>query len=334
MIRAHRSLARTAAIASVALLFGLGLAVLFGTEDVSLAKALAGPGLDRVILFDVRAPRVALAALSGGALSLVGAAYQGLLRNPLAEPFVLGVSGGSALGASIAIVLGIGALSTWGAALVPLAAFAGGLGATALVYFIAQSAKAGKSGTTMLLAGILVNAIASALVTFLKALVTPSTGQALLRWLTGFVDLPSVTVLLTTTVYVAAGSLWLLRDAGRLNVLALGDEAASSLGVDVPKLEKRVFLAASLVVGAIVSVTGLIGFVGLVVPHAVRRFVGADQRAVLPLSFVVGALGLVACDLASRLLFRPLGTELPVGAVTAMIGGPIFLVILRQNMRS
>lgn len=333
MLRAHRSLARTVVIAFVALLAGLALAILYGTEDVSLAKALAAPGLDRVLLFDVRAPRVALAALAGGALSLVGAAYQGLLRNPLAEPFVLGVSGGSALGASIAIVLGIGALSTWGAALVPLAAFAGGLGATALVYVFARSVQAGSMGTTMLLAGILVNAIASALVTFLKALVTPSTGQALLRWLTGFVDLPSTTVLVATTLYVAFGSLWLLRDAGRLNVLALGDEAASGLGVDVPKLEKRIFLAASLIVGAIVSVTGLIGFVGLVVPHAVRRFVGADQRAVLPLSFVVGALGLVVCDLASRLLFRALGTELPVGAVTAMIGGPIFLVILRKNMR-
>jgi iron complex transport system permease protein len=322
------------ALAFAVLLAACAIAVAFGAEPVSVGRALADPAsLDRVILIDVRLPRVLLAAVAGGGLSLVGAAFQALLRNPLAEPYVLGVSGGAALGATLVIALGIEAASLLGATLVPAAALVGGLGATLLVYGIARNARAGGSGTSILLAGIMVNAIASALITFLKTLVTPSRAQQLLRWLTGFVDLPTPLGLFAVTAYVAAGSVVLLRDAARLNLLALGDDAAGTLGLDVRALTRRVFLASSCVVGAIVSLTGLIGFVGLVVPHALRRLAGPDHRTLLPLSVAAGGAMVVTCDLVARLAFRWLHTEPPVGAVTALIGGPVFLWLLRRSAR-
>ncbi len=324
------------AAALVTLLVGaVILAVRFGAEPVSAARAISDPtSLDRAILVDVRLPRVALAALAGGGLAAVGAAFQALLRNPLAEPYVLGVSGGAALGATTAIALGLGASTLLGAALIPAAAFLGGLGATALVYGVARDARAGSSGTSILLAGVMVNAVASALITAQKTLVSPSRAQQLLRWLTGFIDLPSPLALVVVTIYVALGVAVLLADAGRLNLLALGDETAETLGVDVRSLERRIFLASSGIVGAIVSVTGLIGFVGLVVPHVVRRIGGPDHRRLLPFSILLGASSLVLCDLAARLVFRWAGTEPPVGAVTALIGGPAFLVLLRRSTRS
>jgi iron complex transport system permease protein len=330
---AARGSARALATCGLALALSCFFAIVLGTESVSLARALEAPGLDRTLLVDVRAPRVALAAVAGAALSVVGAAYQALLRNPLAEPFVLGVSGGAALGASAAIALGLGAATALGAAVLPLCALFGGLVATALVAFIARGAEGGASGTSILLAGVMVNAIAASLVTFLKTLVAPSRAQALLRWLVGFVDLPSATELGAVALYVAAGTAALLLDAGRLNLLALGDDAAASLGVDVRALERRVFVATSCLVGAVVSLTGLIGFVGLVVPHAVRRLAGPDQRLVLPASAVAGAAALVLCDLGARLAFRLLGSEPPVGAVTAIVFGPMFLVMLKRSPR-
>jgi iron complex transport system permease protein len=177
----------------------------------------------------------------------------------------------------------------------------------------------------------MVNSIASALITFMKTLVAPSKAQQLLRWLVGFIELPTATELVVVTSYVAVGVAVLLADATRLNLLALGDEAAESLGVDVRALERRVFVACSCVVGAIVSVTGLIGFVGLVAPHAVRRALGPDHRVLLPMSMLAGAGALVACDLGARMAFRWLGTEPPVGAVTALVGGPVFLVLLQRS---
>ncbi len=323
---------------ALALLVGIlsvvcALGVLFGTEPASLARALEDPSsVDRTFLFVVRPPRVALAALAGGGLALVGAVFQALLRNPLAEPYVLGVSGGAALGATTAIALGLGASTILGAALVPAAAFVGGVVATWLVYVIVRDEAGGTSGTTILLAGVMVNSIAAALITFMKSLVTPSRAQELLRWLTGFVDLPTTPALAFLAVYVVAGAAFLIADAARFNLLALGDEPAAALGVDVAALERRAFLACSFIVGAIVSVTGLIGFVGLVVPHALRRVLGPDHRVLLPASLVGGAAMLVACDLVGRLSFRVMHQgELPVGAVTALVGGPVFLAMLRRS---
>jgi len=306
------------------------VATLFGSDEASLAAALAGPGKDRTILFVFRLPRVLLAVVAGAGLAVVGAAFQALLRNPLAEPYVLGVSGGAAVGATTVIALGLGTATLLSAALVPIAALLGGLGATALVYAVARRTPRGPAGASILLAGVMVNAIAAALITFGKLLVPPSRAAQMLRWLVGFIELPTTTGLVAVSLYVAAGCALLMAEAGRMNLLALGDESAETLGVDVTALERRVFVASSCIVGAIVSLTGLIGFVGLVVPHAVRRMMGPDHRRLLPLSALVGATMLVLCDLGSRLAFRALGTQLPVGAVTALIGGPVFLVMLTR----
>jgi iron complex transport system permease protein len=323
--------AQSALLASLALLVvGLACAVLFGSDAVSLGDAIAGRGHARAILFEVRLPQAVLAMVAGAGLAASGTAFQALMRNPLAEPYVLGVSGGAALGATTIIALGIPVASRFGATLTPLAAFAGGLGATALVYFIARSAPGGPSGAAMLLAGVMINSICAALITFGKLVVPPSRANNMLRWLVGFVDLPPPSALITMTIYVAIGCALLLRDAAELNLLALGDESAEALGVPVRALERRVLFASSLTVGAIVSMTGLIGFVGLVVPHALRRLLGPDHRRLLPLSCVAGAVMLLLCDLVSRLAFGWFDTKLPVGAVTALIGGPAFLYLLAR----
>jgi iron complex transport system permease protein len=324
--------ARGLIVGAVALVIALALGIAFGTQPISLARAFSDPeSLDRYFVA-VRVPRVALAAVSGAGLALVGAAFQALLRNPLAEPYVLGVSGGAALGATLAIVVGLGGATLLGASIVPLAALAGGMGATAVVYGLAQNAKRAASSTAILLAGVVVNAIASAAITFLKVLVTAKTAQDVLFWLMGFLpEVPSPGALGAVFAYVALGAAILLRDAGRHNLLALGDESAEHLGVDVAALGRRTLLACSLVVGAIVSVTGLIGFVGLIVPHALRRVMGPDNRALFPASLLAGGATLVICDLASRALFRWVHRDIPVGAVTALVGGPIFLALLRRR---
>lgn len=335
--RERSRLALASSIFALCIMIVLG--VLSGAEPVSLARALeAKDSLDHAIVFEARLPRVVLGALAGGGLAAVGLSFQTLLRNPLAEPFILGVSGGSALGATVALLLGLSGLSLAGAALVPAAALVGGLAATALVAAIARAgiaegfedslSRAG-SGASILLAGVVVNAIASAAITFLKTIVTATKAQELLFWLMGFLDVTSPRTLAFVAVYVAVGGAVLLYDAPRLNLLALGDESAAHLGIDVRALERRTFLACSLVVAAIVSVTGLIGFVGLIVPHGLRRLFGADVRVTLPASFFAGGAVLVACDLVSRTLFRVLHTEPPVGAVTALLGGPLFLALLR-----
>jgi iron complex transport system permease protein len=328
-----RRLAVATAGASLVLVASVVLAASVGTESVSLSKVWNEPeSLDRTLVVAARLPRIALAALAGGGLSVVGAAFQALLRNSLADPYILGVSGGAALGATLAIALGATAVSTLGLSLLPLAAFLGGIASTVLVYAIARRGGS-PSGTSILLAGVIVNALASALITLLKTLVSASRAQELLFWLTGFLDVPTPRSLLVIAVYVVVGSLFLIRESGRMNLLALGEASATHLGVDLQGMEKRVFFACSAIVGAIVSVTGLIGFVGLCVPHIVRRVAGPDHRVLLPLSFVVGASSLVLCDAAARLSFRLLGTEPPVGAVTALVGGPVFLWLLSRGGR-
>ncbi len=309
----------------------VGLAV--GSGNASLVVALRDPlSVDRDIVVGLRLPRVILGAIAGSGLAAVGVVFQAVLRNPLAEPYVLGVSGGAALGATLAILLGLGSVAFWGASLVPLVALASGLAATALVYGMARAT--GRRGSEpVLLAGVVVNAIASAAITFAKTLVSANKAQELLFWLMGFLDVQSPSVIAFVALYVTLGVGVLLVDAGRLNLLALGDEAAANLGVDVRRLERRVFVASSLIVGAIVSTTGLIGFVGLIVPHAMRRLVGSDARRLLPASLLGGAAVLVACDAASRGLFHLVHREPPVGAITALVGGPLFIALLRRRAR-
>lgn len=322
-----------AVLLALAGLLGLSLwlALGFGADSVSLTHALSDPtSLDARIIFSARLPRVLLAAIAGASLAGVGVAFQALLRNPLADPYVLGVSGGAAAGATLAIVAGATAYSLLGAALVPAAALAGGLGATLLVYAIAR-ASGDISGTTIVLAGVIVNAIAAAVITFVKTLVSAAKAQELLFWLMGFLDVPSPAQLVSVAIWCALGTTLLIFDSGRLNLLSLGREPAAHLGIDVGRVERRVFFAASAIAGAVVSLTGLIGFVGLVVPHAVRRLVGSDHRVVLPAALLLGGTTLVACDLVARAAFKWLGSEPPVGAVTALIGGPVFLLLLHRT---
>ena len=326
-MRAWLAVVASAAFLVAALLLG----VAFGTEPIALSHLFDGPdSLERAALLEARLPRVLLGAIAGGGLAAVGVAFQAVLRNPLAEPYVLGVSGGSALGATLAILAGAAGTTLAGASLVPLAALAGGIGATVLVYSLVRAGGAA-SGASILLAGVVVNAIASAVITFMKTLVSASKAQELLFWLMGFLDVQSWRQIAFVAVYVFAGVAILLFDAARLNVLALGDDGAAHLGVDVRALERRTFFACSAIVGGIVSLTGLIGFIGLVVPHALRRLVGPDVRVLLPASLLAGGGALVLCDLVSRLAFRWIHTEPPVGAVTALLGGPLFLVLLRRR---
>jgi len=316
----------------VAMLGAMGLAVAFGTEPVSLTKAWSdADSFDRESIVYVRGPRVLLGAISGAGLGAVGCALQAVLRNPLAEPYMLGVSGGAALGATLAILLGLSHVGLFGATVLPLFALLGALAATVLVYAFAKGGS-GVRGASLLLAGVVVNAMAGAAITFLKSVVSAQKAQELLFWLVGFLDVPPPKLLGIVVVYTLLGVMVLARDAGRLNLMALGETSAFHLGVDVRALERRVVLGCSLVVGAITSATGLIGFVGLVVPHALRPLIGADMRRLLPASFFGGATLLVLCDLVARLSFRFLRTEPPVGAITALIGGPVFLWLLRRNV--
>lgn len=324
---------RVGALGGVVLLCAaIFVALAFGTESVSIAKALSDvTSLDHAIVIGVRLPRVLLACVAGAGLAVVGTSLQAIVRNPLAEPYVLGVSGGSALGATLAIATGLTFSSVWSQSIVSIAAFAGGALATVAVYTLARGVR-GLYTTNLLLAGVVVNAIASALITLIKTIVSASKAQELLFWLMGFIGVPSYGSLGCAAFLVACGSGVLLFDAGRLNLLALGDESAEHLGVDVRTLERRTLLASSLVIGSIVSLTGLIGFVGLIVPHALRRIVGPDARLLAPLSLLLGASVLVLCDLASRAAFSLLHTELPVGALTALLGGPLFLLLLRKRV--
>jgi iron complex transport system permease protein len=319
--------------AFVFLAVAMALGIALGTGEVSLGVAATDPAsLDRAIVTAARLPRVLLAAIAGGGLATVGVAFQAVLGNPLAEPYVLGVSGGAALGATLAIVMGLSGVSWASSSAVSLSALLGGLLATAFVYGVGQRARS-SSRTSMLLAGVVVNAMTSAGITLVKTLVAAKPAQEVLFWLTGFLDVYSMREIALLALYVTLGGVVLLYDAGRLNLLSLGDDGATALGVDVRRLERRTFVACSLIVGAIVSVTGLIGFVGLIVPHALRRLFGPDARVLLPASFFAGGGTLVLCDLASRVLFRWLHRELPVGAVTALLGGPVFLALLRKRDR-
>jgi iron complex transport system permease protein len=278
------------------------------------------------ILWQVRLPRILLALLVGGCLSLVGASLQALLRNPLADPYVLGVSSGAALGASLAMSIGLGkTLLSWFT--IPLWAFLGGLGAVVLVYRIV-STNGRIPVHTLLLAGVIVNAILSAVILFVTSVLEPAALYRVMSWLMGTLMPPDGRALLFLAGTALAGTVMLLREMQALNLLALGEESALSLGLNVERVKRRLFFATALLTGAMVSVSGMIGFVGMIVPHIVRLLLGSDHRLLLPASWLLGGCFLMLSDAVSRVLLAP--SELPVGVITALIGGPIFVFLLSR----
>ena len=283
----------------------------------------------RTIFFRLRIPRVLLAMIVGASLSVVGAALQALFRNPLAEPFTLGVSGGGALGASVAIALGFGA-SLGGVPLVFLTAFAGSALFVAIVYRLASSGPVFLPGA-LLLSGVVLNLIAGAGVLMIQFVTDYTRALQILRWMVGTLDVVGVDLVWRMALFILPGILLLLYSTGDLHLVAMDEEAASALGVDVRKVERTVYAASSLVVGVAVAVAGPIGFVGLIVPHTVRLVFGEDLRIVIPCSMLLGAGFLVAADTLARTLLG--ASELPVGAITALVGGPLFLVLLARKTR-
>jgi iron complex transport system permease protein len=320
----------------VALAVGVGLSL--GAGTLSLSAALRGVEPDATVLFRLRIPRVVLAAIVGAGLSVAGVALQALLRNPLADPFVFGLSGGAAIGAALSVAvtgtaLGVAGVSAAGwIGLLPtqFAAVLGSLAASVLVFTLGR-ARGRLHPERALLVGVVFNSFASALVIALEAVLAPEKTQAVLLWLAGTLGYEPQPVLVAAGAVVLVAAAILTALAGRLNLLALGDEGAAALGVDVERTRLLSFFAASAAVGAAVALTGLVGFVGLVVPHAVRLVAGPDHRVVLPASALGGAAFLVLADAIARMLFRGLGTEPPVGAVTALLGAPLFVLLLRRR---
>lgn len=311
----------------------------FGAETISfsqVAMILAqGPFSEsetlgtphHIILWQVRVPRVLLAFMVGGSLAAVGASLQALLRNPLADPFVIGISSGAALGASLAILFGVG-LSILSLSVLPFCAFLGALLSLLIVYRIAVS-YGSFSIHTLLLGGVVLNAIFSALILFLTTLADPYKASGMYAWLMGSLTGPDFQTVLVLAAYLTFGLCILLSQSSALNLLTLGEEAAQSLGVEVERVKRVLFAASALLTGAVVAFSGLIGFVGLIVPHAVRLVFGADHRLLLLASGIVGGIFLMVADTVARTLLSP--AEIPVGVVTALVGGPIFLYLLVQR---
>jgi iron complex transport system permease protein len=284
----------------------------------------SGPAAD--IVLRVRLPRVLLAMGVGASLAVAGALFQALLRNPLADPFVLGVSGGAALGGTLVLSLGAG-LGLGYAAVAP-AAFAGAVLATLLLYAVAGT-RGRLSATNLLLTGVVFNAFASAAIIFLASLAGLTETTTIFLWLIGSLEGARPEVAGWVALFLMLGLAAALPLARGLNLLALGDEAAQQLGIDVERQKKLVLFATSLMVGAAVSAAGLIGFVGLIIPHLLRLLLGPDHRLLIPAAALGGAAFLVLCDTLARSLLG--GGDLPVGAITALAGGPLFLWLLRRH---
>jgi ABC-type Fe3+-siderophore transport system permease subunit len=306
------------------------LAPLVGSTSISLARVFdrSIPFADNVyaqIFFVARMPRVVAGAVTGAALAAAGVVFQAMLRNPLATPFTLGVSAGASLGAMLAIALGL-AVSFGPFSGVPLASLIGAAAAAAVVYRLATMEGRAMSTTVLLLAGVTLNAFFSALILFVQYLSDFAQVYRATRWLMGDLDVGSFQPVFASLPLVVAAFVMFAFLPSSLNLLSVGADAAAARGVDVARAQRLAFVSASLATAAAVSLSGPIGFIGIVVPHLVRLLVGVDHRIVLPASALFGAAFLVACDLAARTLLAPV--EIPVGVVTAMLGGPFFLWLL------
>lgn len=304
------------------------VALRVGYAPIALAD-LGGDEMARLLFFRLRLPRVLMAGMVGASLAMVGASLQALFRNPLAEPLTLGVSGGGALGASLAIAFGFGA-KVAGVPFIFLAAFAGSGAAMLVVYRLARTGAVVMPGA-LLLAGVVLNFVAASFVVIIQYFTDYSRALQILRWTIGSLDVVGFDLIWRMLLFLVPGWITLALMARDLHLIALDEETAASLGVNLRRSERLVYAASSLIVGVTVAVGGTIGFVGLIVPHAVRLLFGEDVRVILPCSFLLGAAFLMLADAVARTV---LGVgELPVGAITALAGGPVFLWLLRRQQR-
>lgn len=307
-----------AAIAMVTGPFAIHPFTLFGTGSETAASP------ERTILFSIRIPRIFMAAVVGATLATAGAVFQGLLRNPLADPYILGVSGGAAVGAVCGIIVGIDALPFG----VPLLAFAGSLLSIFLVFGVAGKSRQIHS-ETLLLAGVIVNAFCTAIIMFLISTSAGVRLHGVMFWLMGDLGLADGRQTVFAGLILIAGAILIYRQARALNLLTVGEETALQLGVDVDATKRTLFVVSSLITAAAVSLGGMIGFVGLLVPHLMRMVLGSDYRLLLPACFLFGAAFMTAADTLARTVLAP--GELPVGVITALCGAPFFIYLLKKK---
>ena len=312
----------------------LSITPFIGSETVHLNEILqifkeGGWNTSAEIFFFQRIPRVILAALVGGTLAVVGASFQVILHNPLAEPYTLGITGGASIGATVAILFPWLMASWWVFNTVQIFALAGSFCVLWIIYFISRRPE-GVTIFTLLLAGVTVSIMSAGAIMFLRYLASPYLLLQMDRWKMGGLDVIGYRELAALCPLLLPGLGILFSCMVELNHLTMGEELASGHGVDVAGVQKRVFIGGGLATAAVVSMSGPIGFVGLIVPHTVRQLSGYDHRIVLPASFFLGGAFLVVCDTVARTIFSP--TELPVGIITALVGGPLFIrILLNKN---
>ncbi len=328
-----RSYSTTLLIFFLLFLATLCITPLIGSSEISLARAFSSTlttsnNVDANILFQVRLPRILLGALTGAALSVAGAIFQALLRNDLAAPFTLGVSSGAALGAVIAIALNLN-FAILGFSVISLFSFAGSLGAIFLVFSLVRTRHGEFPTAVLLLAGVTANFFFAAMVMFIHYMADFGQSFQIIRWLMGGLDITDYKTILSVCPVVFGGIFILMFISRDMNLISTGVHSASSRGVNVGRIQKVGFITASLITGTVVATCGPIGFVGLIVPHIVRLFVGPDLRILIPTSMLFGASFLIICDTFARTLLAP--TEIPVGIITAMLGGPFFVWLLKRS---
>ena len=316
------------AILTLVLVLSVALGLAVGSQRIDPAT-LFSDSFSRTLFFRLRLPRVLMGLVIGASLAVTGGALQALFRNPLADPYTLGVSGGGALGASIAIALGWSARIA-GIPLVFAVSFAGAMVAVTLVRIIARTGAVVLPGA-LLLSGVVVNLVSAAGVLTIQYLTDPTSALRILRWLIGSLDVVGLDPVWRMLIVLAPAWLALLALSRQLNLLAIDEDTAATLGVNVRRCETMVHTLCALIVGVTVSVGGAIGFVGLIVPHAVRLMFGEDLRIVLPGSLLLGASFLILADALARTVLP--SSELPVGAITGLLGGPVFLWLLRRRQQ-
>lgn len=319
---------RALAILTLILLLSMAVGVAAGSQHID-PRSLFTDSFSHTLFFRLRLPRVLMGLIIGASLAVTGGALQALFRNPLADPYTLGVSGGGALGASVAIALGWSA-RVGGVPLVFAASFAGAMLAVSLVRIIARTGAVVLPGA-LLLSGIAVNLIAAAGVLTIQYLTDPNSALRILRWLVGSLDVVGLDPVWRMFIVLAPAWIALLAFSRQLNLLAIDEDTAATLGVNVRRCENIVHALCALIVGVTVSAGGAIGFVGLIVPQAVRLMFGEDLRIVLPGSLLLGGAFLILADALARTALP--GSELPVGAITGLLGGPVFLFLLRRRQQ-